>query len=93
MINMKTINLKIIFNVLLKVTFVILLTFGCSPVENSLGLFEKNQDVGRVGLAGSVDYDQSNDSYLITGGGENMWFTLDGLHFVYREMRGSFISG
>ncbi|MDA0194316.1 MAG: hypothetical protein O2887_04505 [Bacteroidetes bacterium] len=73
---------------LLKFVLVIVVISGCSPADNPLGLFIKNQDVGPVGQFGSVEYDQSNDSYLITGGGENMWFALDGFHFLYKEMAG-----
>lgn len=88
MINMITINPKPLLHAFIRGAVAIVVISGCSPTENPLGLFQNNQDVGPVGLAGSVEYDQSKDSYLITGGGENMWFDMDGLHYVYNEMAG-----
>ena len=56
--------------------------------ETPLGLFEGHGDVGAVGVPGSVTYDAGPQSYLVTGGGENMWFGEDALHFVWKRMSG-----
>ena len=37
---------------------------------------------------GSVEYDAVTQSYTVAGGGENMWATADGFHFVWRRMSG-----
>ena len=56
--------------------------------DSPLGLFEKHGDVGSVGRPGTVDYNQTQKSYLITGGGENMWATTDAFHFVWKQVSG-----
>lgn len=56
--------------------------------EGPLGLFEGHGDVGTVGVPGSVAYDRTAQSYLVTGGGENMWFAEDALHFVWKKVSG-----
>ncbi len=54
----------------------------------SLGLFDGHSDIGAVGVPGSVVYDAGQGSYLVAGGGENMWFATDALHFVWKRMAG-----
>ena len=49
---------------------------GSSQVS-ALGLFEAHGDVGAVGKPGSVEYDAARKSYLVAGGGENMWLASD----------------
>lgn len=56
--------------------------------ETPLGLFEGHSDVGAVGVPGSVTYDAGSQSYLVAGGGENMWFAEDALHFVWKRVAG-----
>jgi TolB protein len=75
--------------------FAVLLSLGCllsntavRCQEAPLGLFEGHGDVGAVGVPGSVAYDAGSQSYLVTGGGENMWFAEDALHFVWKRMSG-----
>jgi hypothetical protein len=43
-----------------------------ASMHPALGLFENHGDIGDVHLAGSVEYDPVHESYLVTGGGENM---------------------
>jgi len=62
------------------------LAFGGSTAD--LGLFSAQSDVGNVAKPGSVNFDPANGEYLITGGGENMWFTNDAFHFVWVKMSG-----
>jgi TolB protein len=54
----------------------------------ALGRFESHADVGDVRRAGSVEYDAAAQSYVVAGGGENMWFAKDALHFVWTRMSG-----
>jgi Tol biopolymer transport system component len=62
---------------------------GASTSKDSmLGLFENHGDIGDVYLAGSVEYDPVHESYLVTGGGENMWSGKDGFHFVWKRVSG-----
>jgi len=50
-----------------------------------LGLFEQHGDIGVVAKPGAVEYDAAKKSYLISGGGENMWFDKDAFHFVWKQ--------
>ena len=61
-----------------------------TPMNPALGLFENQGDIGAVHLAGSVEYDPVHASYLVTGGGENMWSGQDGFHFVWKRVSGDF---
>ena len=65
----------------------ILATVACNTAPN-LGIFEGNQDIGAVKYPGSLKYDPSNESYAISGGGTNMWFNTDELHYVWKKMSG-----
>jgi hypothetical protein len=53
-----------------------------------LGIFDGQVDVGSVRRPGSVEFDPAKGSYLIAGGGENMWFATDAFHFVWKTMSG-----
>jgi Tol biopolymer transport system component len=54
----------------------------------SLGVFEHQSDVGDTRHTGAVHYDEGRRSYTIAGGGENMWFTNDAFHFVWKKVPG-----
>src|SRR6185436_6236121 len=55
---------------------------------SEFGMFSDQSDVGTVRKPGSVKYDLAHGSYAITGGGENMWFTNDAFHYVWKRMSG-----
>lgn len=57
-----------------------------------LGLFQGQTDVGDVVHSGSVDYNLSTGSYTVTGSGENMWFSADAFHFVWKKVSGDRVS-
>ncbi len=59
-----------------------------SSQQPALGIFENHGDVGAVNKPGSAEYDAATKSYTVAGGGENMWATTDGLHFVWKRMSG-----
>ncbi len=52
------------------------------------GLFEGHGDVGTVLHPGSLEYDPASGSYTISGGGANMWFATDALHFAWKKVSG-----
>lgn len=56
----------------------------------ALGIFESETDVGRPSRAGSAAFDPANGSYLVAGGGANMWFTNDSFHFIWKRLSGDF---
>jgi Tol biopolymer transport system component len=55
----------------------------------ALGVFEGQNDIGSVQHPGGVQYDSARQAYTITGGGENMWFTNDAFHFVWKKVTGN----
>jgi hypothetical protein len=76
-------------------TFLLILCCGLflqtGPVfsqQKSLGLFEKNGDIGAVKIPGSVEYDETKKTYTVAGGGENMWATTDSFHYVWKRLSG-----
>jgi WD40 repeat protein len=54
------------------------------------GIFSGQADIGSVARPGAVNFNPAGNEYLITGGGENMWFTNDAFHFVWKKMSGDF---
>jgi Tol biopolymer transport system component/regulation of enolase protein 1 (concanavalin A-like superfamily) len=58
--------------------------------STELGIFSHQSDIGNVARPGSVNFDPAKGEYLIAGGGANMWFTNDALHFVWQEVSGDF---
>jgi Tol biopolymer transport system component len=58
--------------------------------STELGIFSHQRDIGNVARHGSVDFNPATGEYLIAGGGENMWFTNDAFHFVWKKMSGDF---
>ena len=72
-------------------SLLVLLITGATQISGqsfSLGIFSQQADIGAVAKAGSADFDSAKSEYLITGGGENMWFTNDAFHFVWKKMSG-----
>jgi hypothetical protein len=64
------------------------LLFAVTEVFGAIGIFEGSTDVGRPKRAGSVRFDPTEGEYRVSGGGANMWFTNDALHFVWKKMSG-----
>ena len=57
-------------------------------VPEAVGLFEGQGDVGAVLHTGSAHYDPASGQYTLSGSGENMWFGVDGFHFLWKRMSG-----
>ena len=56
----------------------------------AVGLFPTNADIGKVSKPGSTAFDSSEKAYVISGGGDNMWFTNDAFQFAWKPMSGDF---
>jgi TolB protein len=56
-----------------------------------LGIFSEQADIGEVAKPGAVRFNSNTGEFTITGGGDNMWFTNDAFHFVWKQMSGDFI--
>ena len=54
-------------------------------------VFTHSTDVGNVKLAGTSEYNEKEQSYSVSGAGENMWFGKDEFHFVWQEVEGDFL--
>jgi WD40 repeat protein len=61
-----------------------------SAASTELGTFSHQRDIGNVARAGTVNFDPAKGEYLVAGGGENMWFTNDAFHFVWKQASGDF---
>ena len=67
---------------------ILALTICACDVTPDLGIFEGKGDIGNVRYAGSVVFDPSDSSYTVSGGGTNMWFNSDELHYVWKQVTG-----
>src|SRR5436309_15027797 len=80
---------RVIPTIPISLSLVILLQAGpASLQESAFGLFDGHADIGADGKPGSVEYDAARKSYLVAGGGENMWSATDAFHFVWKRMSG-----
>src|SRR3954463_3855841 len=63
--------------------------FGSASTEGAEpGLFQGEADIGADLLPASCRHDPVQQSYIVLGGGENMWFTNDTFHIVWRKVSG-----
>ena len=53
-----------------------------------MGIFENHSEIGAPLQQGSVEYNPERRTYTVAGGGENMWFTNDAFHFVWKKVSG-----
>lgn len=68
---------------------------ACRPAAPTpplpIGLFDASTDIGTTGLAGSAAWDETSDTYTVTGSGENMWGERDAFRMVWKKVGGDFI--
>ena len=64
------------------------LIFAASLSGADLGEFSRATDVGEPKRGGAAVFDTAQARYRVTGGGKNMWFTNDALHFVWKQVSG-----
>ncbi len=77
----------------MKKSFVLLagLLLCISPLcFGQVGIFENQGDIGAVDAAGSVEFDEAEDMYVVQASGADIWNTADEFFFVYNEMTGPF---
>jgi len=55
-----------------------------------LGIFESESEIGTPAKAGRTVFDSAGGTYTVSGGGENMWFTNDAFHFIWKRVSGDF---
>lgn len=58
-----------------------------------VGIFTEGVDIdnGRLGAAGSVNYNPIIDAYTVNGSGDDVWNEADAFQFVYVEWSGDFV--
>jgi hypothetical protein len=59
--------------------------------DKSLGQFDGHGDIGAPTVSGSANYVLTNQTYILTGGGANIWGTNDQFHFLWKKINGDFI--
>jgi len=69
-------------------TFFFLLSFYSF---SQIGEFEKAVDVGNPKIKGTSHYNEETQTYILEGGGSNIWFNHDEFHFLYKKISGDFI--
>jgi len=57
-------------------------------VNESIGVFEAQTDVGSAVIEGSSSYDPSTKQYTITSAGYNIWYVRDEFRFLWKKMKG-----
>jgi TolB protein len=82
-------NLRI-FSRLVAGCFLSTLPFDTTANADELGLFTGQTEIGQPARAGSVSLESALNSFVIAGGGENMWFTNDAFHFLWKRVSGDF---
>ena len=60
----------------------------CLAAFAQAGLFESNTDVGETPEKGKVGFNPSTNEYSVTGGGANIWGTVDAFQFVWKKLSG-----
>ncbi len=60
-------------------------------MAESIGQFAHHADIGKVKHPGSLQYNEDEQVYVMSGSGTNMWYGEDEMHFAWNEMEGDFI--
>ena len=58
------------------------------PARPGMGIFTTSEDVGSVKRRGGLRFDAAKGTYVVSGGGENMWHARDSFHFVWKKASG-----
>jgi hypothetical protein len=71
-----------------------LLAGSCSAQNGTaVGDFAGQSDVGTVLHPGSATYDGAQQTYTVTGSGENIWAATDAFHFLWKKVSGDVALG
>lgn len=69
----------------------LLLGFIATKAQNPVGIFENHADIGNVLHKGTATFDNTSQTYKLSGAGENIWFKKDELHFLWKRLKGDFL--
>ncbi len=59
--------------------------------QTNLGRFDNHLDIGNCKTPGFAYYQETDQTYIIGGSGENMWFVKDQFHYLWTSLQGDFI--
>lgn len=59
--------------------------------QKPIGIFQDQTNIGNPKIAGATTYDESTQTYTLTGGGYNIWFGRDEFQYAYKKITGDFI--
>ena len=76
------------FRIIVPFTLIIILVNMQSIVSSSKNIFINQTDVGVINHPGRIEYSSTDNTYTLTGSGENIWGTEDAFYFVWNEMEG-----
>jgi TolB protein len=76
--------------VVLVAAFTCFLVASAQQIPAGMGIFERNTDVGENPKSGNVQYDPATREYRVTGGGANIWSTVDAFHYAWKQVSGDF---
>ena len=68
--------------------FQVCCAFAQESKKSAIGIFDQAVDIGAVGKSGKVVFDADKSTYSVSGGGANMWFATDELHYVSSRASG-----
>ena len=63
---------------------------GFGQTKN-MGLFSESADIGNPLLKGNTVYNEKDQTYLLSGGGNNIWSREDQFQFLFKKIKGDFI--
>jgi TolB protein len=76
----------------LSLILICFMIFNTSQAQlKPIGIFQDHADIGSPKIAGSTTYDESTQTYTLTGGGYNIWFGRDEFQYAYKKIKGDFI--
>jgi hypothetical protein len=58
-------------------------------IEEPIGLFEGQSDVGGAVVPGHASYDPATQQYTIDSAGYNVWYTRDEFRYLWKKMSGN----
>ena len=65
-----------------------LMMAAAPQVRGAVGIFDGTSIVGGPKRPGAVTFNAIQDTYAVSGGGNNMWFAHDAFHFVWKKLSG-----
>jgi TolB protein len=73
------------------ILFILSVTLPGFGQTKNLGLFSVSGDIGNPIIKGSAVYSEIDQTYLLSGGGNNIWLKEDQFQFLYKKIKGDFI--